>query len=220
MICRHKLYHFRVANTRFTAPLTRRGKTKFATIKWYNLCLQIIQSQTCYPLNHFRWSYGVLLWEIFTLGGNPYPSVPVERLFELLREGHRMDRPPYASEEMFNMMVRCWATNPTRRPTFLMLVKELDKMLSSRGEVSLDDPSTKSGKFLAKLIHVCNMFRRFCIKCDPLYAWTNSHSFTPLTRNNLPVNYVELLLTLTLFNSITEKVVHVFYWFIYSKGWM
>ena len=45
------LYHFTVANTRFTAPLTRRGKTKFATIKWYNLCQQIIQSQTCYPLN-------------------------------------------------------------------------------------------------------------------------------------------------------------------------
>ena len=51
MICRHNLYHFTVANTRFTAPLTRRGKTKFATIKWYNLCRQIIQSQTCYPLN-------------------------------------------------------------------------------------------------------------------------------------------------------------------------
>ena len=48
---RHKLYHFTVANTRFTAPLTRRGKTKFATVKWYNLCRQIIQSQTCYPLN-------------------------------------------------------------------------------------------------------------------------------------------------------------------------
>ena len=50
MICRHKLYHFMVANTRFTAPLMRRGKTKFATIKWYNLCLQIIQLQTRYPL--------------------------------------------------------------------------------------------------------------------------------------------------------------------------
>ena len=50
MICWHKLYHFTVANTRFTAPLTRRVKTKFATIKWYNLCQQIIQSQTCYPL--------------------------------------------------------------------------------------------------------------------------------------------------------------------------
>ena len=51
MICRHKLNHFTVANTRFTAPLTRRGKTKFATVKLFNLCLQIIQSQTCYPLS-------------------------------------------------------------------------------------------------------------------------------------------------------------------------
>ena len=34
------------------------GKTKFATVKWYNLCQQIIQSQMCYPL-HFvsRWIF-------------------------------------------------------------------------------------------------------------------------------------------------------------------
>ena len=48
MNCR---YHFTVANIQFTAPLTCRGKSKFATVKWYNLSLQIIQSQTCCPLN-------------------------------------------------------------------------------------------------------------------------------------------------------------------------
>ena len=44
-ICRHKFYHFTVANTCFTAPLMRHGKTKsFKTVKWYNICQQIILS--------------------------------------------------------------------------------------------------------------------------------------------------------------------------------
>ena len=53
MICRHKLYHFTVANTRFTAPLMLRGKTNFATIKLYTLCQQIMQSQTCCRRNDY-----------------------------------------------------------------------------------------------------------------------------------------------------------------------
>jgi proto-oncogene tyrosine-protein kinase Ret len=42
----------------------------------------------------------VLLWEIVTLGGNPYPGIPPERLFNLLKTGHRMERPDNCSEEM------------------------------------------------------------------------------------------------------------------------
>ncbi|GFO30608.1 fibroblast growth factor receptor [Plakobranchus ocellatus] len=76
------------------------------------------------------WSYGVLLWEIFTLGGNPYPSVPVEALFAKLKEGHRMERPPYASAKMYHIMRQTWQEDPSKRPCFKQLVQELDYMLT------------------------------------------------------------------------------------------
>ena len=87
------------------------------------------------------WSYGVLLWEIFTLGGNPYPSVPVEELFDKLRNGHRMERPPYASSELYQIMLNCWQQVPQQRPSFKELVQEIDRILTSKactGEVCID----------------------------------------------------------------------------------
>ncbi|XP_072538520.1 fibroblast growth factor receptor 1-A isoform X2 [Salminus brasiliensis] len=76
------------------------------------------------------WSFGVLLWEIFTLGGSPYPGVPVEELFKLLKEGHRMDRPSTCTHELYMMMRDCWHAIPSQRPTFKQLVEDLDRTLS------------------------------------------------------------------------------------------
>lgn len=42
----------------------------------------------------------MLLWEIVMLGGNPYPGIAPERLFNLLKTGYRMERPENCSEEM------------------------------------------------------------------------------------------------------------------------
>ncbi|KAM6265338.1 proto-oncogene tyrosine-protein kinase receptor Ret isoform 2-T3 [Spheniscus humboldti] len=75
------------------------------------------------------WSFGVLLWEIVTLGGNPYPGIAPERLFNLLKTGYRMERPENCSEEMYNLMLRCWKQEPDKRPTFAEISKELEKMM-------------------------------------------------------------------------------------------
>ncbi|XP_038160614.1 fibroblast growth factor receptor 3 isoform X5 [Cyprinodon tularosa] len=76
------------------------------------------------------WSYGVLLWEIFTLGGSPYPGIPVEELFKLLKEGHRMDKPANCTHDLYMIMRECWHAVPSQRPTFRQLVEDLDRILS------------------------------------------------------------------------------------------
>ncbi|XP_042192766.1 proto-oncogene tyrosine-protein kinase receptor Ret [Callorhinchus milii] len=75
------------------------------------------------------WSFGILLWETVTLGGNPYPGIAPERLFNLLKTGYRMERPENCSEEMYNLMLRCWKQEPDKRPTFAEISKELEKMM-------------------------------------------------------------------------------------------
>ncbi|NXV43534.1 FGFR4 factor, partial [Uria aalge] len=84
------------------------------------------------------WSFGILMWEIFTLGGSPYPGIPVEELFKLLKEGHRMDRPSNCTHELYMLMRECWHAVPSQRPTFKQLVEGLDKILAAVSEEYLD----------------------------------------------------------------------------------
>ncbi|XP_061656650.1 fibroblast growth factor receptor 1-A-like isoform X4 [Syngnathoides biaculeatus] len=77
------------------------------------------------------WSFGILLWEIFTLGASPYPGVPVEDLFKLLKEGHRLDKPSACTQQLYAMMQDCWDAAPSHRPTFPALVSRLDAALAA-----------------------------------------------------------------------------------------
>lgn len=49
---------------------------------------------------YFRWSFGILLYEIVTFGAPPYPEVPNSEVFNMLERGKRMERPESCSEEL------------------------------------------------------------------------------------------------------------------------
>ncbi|XP_062503891.1 fibroblast growth factor receptor 1-like [Corticium candelabrum] len=77
------------------------------------------------------WSFGVLLWEIATLGGLPYPGVPIEELYELLtKRNYRMKQPPNCSKKLYNLMVNCWNELPNNRPRFSDLVGQTQQAMS------------------------------------------------------------------------------------------
>ncbi|XP_031727767.1 KIT proto-oncogene, receptor tyrosine kinase b isoform X1 [Anarrhichthys ocellatus] len=77
------------------------------------------------------WSYGILLWEIFSLGNSPYPGMQVGSAFyRMIQDGHRMSRPELAPIEMYDMMLSCWNHDPLKRPSFRKLVERTELLLS------------------------------------------------------------------------------------------
>uniref|UniRef100_A0A672IUV5 Vascular endothelial growth factor receptor 3 n=1 Tax=Salarias fasciatus TaxID=181472 RepID=A0A672IUV5_SALFA len=80
------------------------------------------------------WSFGVLLWEIFSLGASPYPGVQIDEDFcKRLKDGVRMRAPDTASPEIYGIMLACWQGEPTERPTFPALVQILGDLLQDNG---------------------------------------------------------------------------------------
>ncbi|XP_077519080.1 vascular endothelial growth factor receptor 1-like [Amblyomma americanum] len=78
------------------------------------------------------WSYGVLLWEMFSLGGNPYPGVVIdESFYKRLKNDYRMEKPDYAPDDVYEIMQSCWQAEPTERPDFSALVTRLGDLLQA-----------------------------------------------------------------------------------------
>ncbi|XP_020854258.1 vascular endothelial growth factor receptor 3 [Phascolarctos cinereus] len=76
------------------------------------------------------WSFGVLLWEIFSLGASPYPGVHINEEFcQRLKDGTRMRAPEYATAEIRHIMLSCWSGDPKERPAFSDLVEILGDLL-------------------------------------------------------------------------------------------
>uniref|UniRef100_A0A0K2V482 receptor protein-tyrosine kinase n=1 Tax=Lepeophtheirus salmonis TaxID=72036 RepID=A0A0K2V482_LEPSM len=91
------------------------------------------------------WSFGILLWEIMTFGARPYPSVPsIEKLFTLLKNGHRMEKPSACSPDVYSIMLECWESNPANRPSFTELIEQFDRILVFARESDYLDMSYKS----------------------------------------------------------------------------
>ncbi|CAM6003310.1 unnamed protein product, partial [Sphagnum balticum] len=64
------------------------------------------------------WSYGVLLWEMWTLGESPYNWLEPCEMIEYLTSGRRLAKPSLADPHIYTQMQSCWSVTSTERPTF------------------------------------------------------------------------------------------------------
>lgn len=73
------------------------------------------------------WSFGVLLWEIFTHGELPYTRLRDEAVREKIRAGYRLPQPWRCPQAIYSLMTECWKDLPDKRPIFSTLADNLMK---------------------------------------------------------------------------------------------
>ncbi|XP_032050929.1 tyrosine-protein kinase Fes/Fps isoform X2 [Aythya fuligula] len=71
------------------------------------------------------WSFGILLWEAFSLGAVPYANLSNQQTREAVEQGVRLEPPEQCPEELYRLMLRCWDYDPRRRPSFSAVHQEL-----------------------------------------------------------------------------------------------
>ncbi|KAH8857334.1 Tyrosine-protein kinase Fer [Schistosoma japonicum] len=71
------------------------------------------------------WSYGVLLWEIFTFGDVPYRNWSNQQTRDMIESGYRLPAPDLMPVWLRTIMNHCWHDEPLNRPSFLKISQEI-----------------------------------------------------------------------------------------------
>lgn len=77
------------------------------------------------------WSFGVLAWEIYTLGRTPYEDRADEEVLKCVKDDLRLSKPDNCPESVASVMNKCWEDDPDNRPSF-------EKIYAEMSEVAVD----------------------------------------------------------------------------------
>nr|XP_005991737.1 PREDICTED: high affinity nerve growth factor receptor [Latimeria chalumnae] len=71
------------------------------------------------------WSFGVVLWEIFTYGKQPWYQLSNTEAIECITQGRELERPRTCPKEVYDIMQGCWQREPQQR----LNIKEIHNRL-------------------------------------------------------------------------------------------
>ncbi|XP_058397271.1 leukocyte tyrosine kinase receptor isoform X3 [Diceros bicornis minor] len=117
-----KIGDFGMARDIYRASYYRKGGRALLPVKWMppEAFLEgIFTSKTD------SWSFGVLLWEIFSLGYMPYPGRTNQEVLDFVVGGGRMDPPRGCPGPVYRIMTQCWQHQPELRPSFASILERL-----------------------------------------------------------------------------------------------
>ncbi|RDD37190.1 Tyrosine-protein kinase CSK [Trichoplax sp. H2] len=105
--------------------------TRKIAVKW--TAPEAVRSQeVLFSVKSDVWSFGIVLWELYSFGRIPYPRVSKDEVMEHIEEGYRMDSPDGCSEVIYQLMSDCWNYKPESRPSFPRMREILRKFSELR----------------------------------------------------------------------------------------
>ncbi|XP_056155972.1 tyrosine-protein kinase Tec [Lampris incognitus] len=99
-----------VLDDQYTTSSGAKFPVKWSPPEVFNFCKYSSKSDV--------WSYGVLMWEVFTEGRMPFEQSQNHEVVALVTQGHRLYRPKQAPPTMYDIMQLCWHERPEERPSF------------------------------------------------------------------------------------------------------
>lgn len=78
------------------------------------------------------WSFGVILWEIFTYGKQPWFQLANNEVIECITQGRVLERPRLCPKEVYDIMLGCWQREPQQR----LNIKDIQKILFALGKAT------------------------------------------------------------------------------------
>ncbi|XP_029159072.1 vascular endothelial growth factor receptor kdr-like isoform X2 [Nylanderia fulva] len=121
-----KICDFGLAKTMYKDDNYKKKGDSPLPIKW--MAIESIRDRI-FSTQSDIWSFGIVLWEFFTLSETPYHGMEAEKLYQKLIEGYRMEQPKYAICEIYEIMIQCWKAKPTLRPSFTDLAESIGNLL-------------------------------------------------------------------------------------------
>ncbi|KAB5546768.1 hypothetical protein PHYPO_G00075740 [Pangasianodon hypophthalmus] len=82
------------------------------------------------------WSFGVLMWEVFTEGKMPFENNLNHEVVTMVMQGHRLYRPKKAALRIYEIMQQCWQERPEERPSFRQISEMITDELETDGHAS------------------------------------------------------------------------------------
>lgn len=86
------------------------------------------------------WSYGVVLWEIYSYGLQPYYGYSNQEVIEMIRSRQLLPCPEDCPSRMYSVMMECWHEVPVRRPHFPEITARLRSFTTMRPIYSQPSP--------------------------------------------------------------------------------